>query len=85
MYNQKRLLGVQTFLGGFARISDSKRKLSSRSGRIEETFREDTYLISQMGLAAVQGLQGGNKGVEQRHVISSPKHFAGYAQVSVGR
>src|SRR5579859_1004177 len=30
-----------------------------RWGRIEETYGEDPYLVSQMGLAAVRGLQGG--------------------------
>ncbi len=56
-----------------------------RWGRIEETFGEDTYLVTQMGLSAVKGLQGGENGVEPTHVISSPKHFVGYAQGAGGR
>jgi beta-glucosidase len=57
-----------------------------RWGRIEETYGEDSYLTSQMAYAAVTGLQGGNSGVPGlTHIISSPKHFAGYAQVAGGR
>lgn len=56
-----------------------------RWGRIEETFGEDTYLVSKMGVAAVKGLQGGGEGVSSAHIISSPKHFAGYGQCAGGR
>ena len=57
-----------------------------RWGRIEETFGEDTYLVTQMGLAAVSGLQGGRDGdLGSTHIISAPKHFAGYGQVVGGR
>ncbi len=56
-----------------------------RWGRIEETFGEDTYLVTQMGLSAVRGLQGSEKGVAHDHVVSSPKHFVGYAQGAGGR
>ena len=57
-----------------------------RWGRIEETYGEDTYLVSKMAYAAVTGMQGGNSGMPGlTHIISSPKHFAGYAQVSGGR
>lgn len=46
-----------------------------RWGRMEETFGEDTHLVSEIGLAMVKGLQG--KGVSQPDaVISEPKHFA---------
>lgn len=57
-----------------------------RWGRIEETFGEDTYLVSEMGFAATTGLQGGTEGNPgTTHIISSPKHFAGYGQVTGGR
>src|SRR3984893_10352460 len=32
-----------------------------RWGRIEETFGEDPYLVGEMGVAAVEGLQGGGR------------------------
>lgn len=56
-----------------------------RWGRYEETFGEDTYLVGRMGLAAVTGLQGGTNGVNSEHIVSSVKHFAGYAQSDGGR
>ncbi|RME72118.1 MAG: beta-glucosidase [Verrucomicrobia bacterium] len=57
-----------------------------RWGRLEETFGEDTCLVSAMGVAAVTGLQGGASGNPGfTHVIASPKHFAGYGQVAGGR
>lgn len=57
-----------------------------RWGRIEETYGEDTYLVTQMGMAAITGLQGGTSGNPGRdHIISACKHFAGYAQVDGGR
>jgi beta-glucosidase len=46
-----------------------------RWGRVEETFGEDPYLITSMGLAYIRGLQG-----EARDgVIATGKHFAAYA------
>ncbi|GKX31452.1 beta-glucosidase [Vallitalea longa] len=56
-----------------------------RWGRYEETFGEDTYLVSRMAVSVVKGLQGGSQGVEKGHIISSPKHFAGYGQCAGGR
>jgi beta-glucosidase len=57
-----------------------------RWGRIEETYGEDTYLVTQLGLAAISGLQGGSSGEPgTTHIISSAKHFAGYGQVVGGR
>lgn len=56
-----------------------------RWGRVEETFGEDTYLCTRMGVAAVKGLQGGVSGANPEHIIASPKHFAGYAQAAGGR
>lgn len=57
-----------------------------RWGRTEETYGEDANLVSSMAYAAVTGMQGGNSGLPGKtHIIASPKHFAGYAQVSGGR
>ena len=57
-----------------------------RWGRIEETYGEDTYLITQMAIAAISGMQGGRDGNPgNTHIIASPKHFAGYGQVTGGR
>ncbi len=48
----------------------------ARWGRCEETFGEDTYLVSRMGVAYVRGVQGDDL---TRGVICTGKHFAGYS------
>ena len=45
-----------------------------RWGRIGETFGEDTYLISKMGVATVQGLQTNNLNGEDK-VLACGKHL----------
>jgi beta-glucosidase len=46
-----------------------------RYGRVEEMYSEDPYLVGELGLAAVQGLQGGEPSIDQDHVIATAKHF----------
>ncbi len=46
-----------------------------RWGRTEETFGEDPYLVSRMGVAFVRGLQGDDL---RTGVIATAKHFVGY-------
>jgi beta-glucosidase len=46
-----------------------------RWGRIEETFGEDPHLITAMGIAYVQGLQGDDI---KNAVVATLKHFVGY-------
>lgn len=55
-----------------------------RWGRMEETFGEDPFLVSRMGVAAVQGLQGGDS-LNPTHIAATVKHFAGYGQSEGGR
>ena len=55
-----------------------------RWGRVEETFGEDPYLISQMGIAAVKGLQGDCHFNEGKNVIATLKHFAAHGQPESG-
>ena len=52
-----------------------------RWGRVEETFGEDPYLVSQMGVHFVRGLQGANW---QEGVIATAKHFVGYGMSEGG-
>lgn len=56
-----------------------------RWGRMEETYGEDSYLVSEMGLACVRGFQGRSPQIDGAHVVASPKHFAGYGQCDGGR
>jgi beta-xylosidase len=46
-----------------------------RWGRTEETFGEDPYLISQMGIAYVRGVQGERLA---EGILCTGKHFVGY-------
>jgi beta-glucosidase len=49
-----------------------------RWGRIEETYGEDPYLVSRMGVAAVRGYQGTTLPLARDRVFATLKHFAGH-------
>src|SRR5690348_8835330 len=49
-----------------------------RWGRIEETYGEDPYLVTQMGLAAVRGFQGPTLPLPADKVFVTLKHFTGH-------
>src|SRR5258708_13788070 len=55
-----------------------------RWGRTEETYGEDPYLGSRIGVAAIQGFQGTGPFIDKTHVISTAKHFAVTAQPEGG-
>ena len=55
-----------------------------RWGRTEETYGEDPYLTSRMGVAIVRALQGPGPGVDENHVIATAKHFAAHGQPESG-
>ncbi|MGF1637849.1 MAG: glycoside hydrolase family 3 N-terminal domain-containing protein [Cyclobacteriaceae bacterium] len=55
-----------------------------RFGRMSESFGEDTYLVTEMVVSAVRGLQGNTEGLRNTHIGAVTKHFAGYAQVAGG-
>jgi len=56
-----------------------------RWGRTEETYGEDPYLVSRMGVAAIEGLQGPNFMIDRHHVLATAKHFAAHGQPEGGR
>ena len=56
-----------------------------RWGRVEETFGEDTYLVTQLGLAAVRGFQGDATFKNKKHVIATLKHFAAHGLPESGQ
>jgi len=64
---------------GLAPVLDVAR--DPRWGRVEETFGEDPYLISRMGVAYVKGLQGEDL---SRGVVATGKHFVGYSMSEGG-
>ncbi len=55
-----------------------------RWGRVEETFGEDPYLVSQLGQAAVRGFQGNASFKGKKHLIATLKHFAAHGQPESG-
>jgi beta-glucosidase len=55
-----------------------------RWGRVEETYGEDPYLVSRMGIAAVRGFQGDASFRDKRRVIATLKHFAAHGQPEGG-
>ena len=55
-----------------------------RWGRVEETYGEDPYLVSCLGIAAVKGFQGDASFKDKKRVIATLKHFAGHGQPESG-
>jgi beta-glucosidase len=56
-----------------------------RWGRFEETYGEDPYLASRLGVAAVRGFQGNAaQGIDGQHVIATLKHITGHGQPEAG-
>jgi beta-glucosidase len=61
-----------------------------RWGRIEETYGEDPYLASRMGVAAIRGFQGTTRPSSTGqwpaagHVIATLKHMTGHGQPESG-
>jgi beta-glucosidase len=57
-----------------------------RWGRIEETFGEDPYLVGELGVAAVEGLQGDGKAwdLAPGKVFATLKHLTGHGQPESG-
>jgi beta-glucosidase len=55
-----------------------------RWGRVEETYGEDPWLVSRLGIAAVQGFQGDGSFRNKKTVIATLKHFAAHGQPESG-
>jgi beta-glucosidase len=55
-----------------------------RWGRIEETYGEDPYLVSEMGLAAIRGFQGETLPLAPDKVFVTLKHLTGHGQPQNG-
>jgi beta-glucosidase len=57
-----------------------------RWGRIEETFGEDPYLVGELGVAAVEGLQGEGKAetLGPGKIFATLKHLTGHGQPESG-
>jgi len=55
-----------------------------RWGRVEETYGEDPFLVSRMGIAAVRGFQGDASFRDKKRLIATLKHFVGHGQPESG-
>ena len=55
-----------------------------RWGRTEETYGEDPYLASRLGVACIKALQGPGPNVDGTHVMATAKHFAAHGQPEGG-
>jgi beta-glucosidase len=55
-----------------------------RWGRCEETYGEDPFLVSRMGIAAVRGFQGDGKFRDKTRMIATLKHCVGHGQPESG-
>ena len=56
-----------------------------RWGRVEETYGEDPFLNTQLGIAAVRGFQGDATFKDKKRVIATLKHFAAHGQPESGQ
>ncbi len=57
----------------------------ARWGRFEEAYGEDPYLVSRIGVAFINGLQGrGSQRFDRNHVMSTAKHFVGDGEPLLG-
>ena len=55
-----------------------------RWGRVEETYGEDPYLVSRLGIAAVKGFQGDGRFRDKTRLLATLKHFVGHGQPESG-
>lgn len=59
-----------------------------RYGRVEECYGEDPYLVKEMGVAFVKGLQGepeqSEKGIAPGKLAAMGKHFVAYSKPEAG-
>ena len=55
-----------------------------RWGRIEETYGEDPYLVSELGVAVVEGFQGTSLPLAEDKVFATLKHMTGHGQPESG-
>ncbi len=75
---QARANGVDMILGPVLDVARDP-----RWGRVEEDFGEDPYLTGQLGLAYVEGMQGGSLNSDHT-VVAEPKHFAAHGSPEGG-
>ena len=76
---ETRLRGSQQVLGPNLDLGREP-----RWGRTEETYGEDPYLVSRMGVAVIKAIQGDGPTINNEHVLATAKHFAAHGQPEGG-
>jgi len=77
--NEARAVGTHRVLAPVLDLA-----LDPRWGRTEETMGEDPYLVSRLGVAKVQALQGNTDKPDSNHVAANLKHFGAHGQPEGG-
>jgi beta-glucosidase len=92
-FNSALVEALYAMAAGEARVRGAHQALTPvvdvardpRWGRVEETFGEDPYLVSQLGQAAVRGFQGDGNFRGKNKLIATLKHFAAHGQPESGQ
>jgi beta-glucosidase len=79
VYEMTKMIAPELKVQGVSQVLSPDLDLARelRWGRVEETYGEDPYLTSRMGVAFV-------KGFNENNVICTPKHFAAHGSPSGG-
>src|ERR1022692_1768479 len=91
-FNPELVESLYAMTAGEARVRGTHQALTPvvdvardpRWGRVEETFGEDPYLVTRLGIASVRGFQGDASFKDKKHVIATLKHFAAHGQPESG-
>lgn len=87
LYEVNRVIAEETRVRGVHQVLSPIMDVARdpRWGRIEETMGEDPYLIAELGVAQVKGLQGDDgKNIPANRVIATLKHLAGHGEPTGG-
>jgi beta-glucosidase len=55
-----------------------------RYGRCDELYGEDPFLVGELGVSAIFGIQGREKTIPAGHLIATAKHFAAHGEPEGG-
>lgn len=86
IYEMANEIGKEAYLSGInqAAAPDLDLALDPRWGRVEETYGEDPYLATQMGVAYTMGIQGNQFPLPDGKIIATLKHFAAHGMPEGG-
>jgi len=85
IHQMAEVIALEASSAGVTQVLDPLFDLArdSRYGRVEECYGEDPYLVSQMGVAYVTGIQGSPEvtktHIPENHLMCTAKHFVAYS------